>query len=110
MIQGRYHEYHEGNHEEDRTMLERGCPAGPLKKAASRLALCMEKQPPFPAGAAGPSGLREQQAWLGAAGPGMRAALGGPVCLEPKARGTALDITLPSGAQAHRASTGHSKG
>lgn len=44
-----HHEYHEGNHEEDRTILERGCPAGPLKKAASKLDLCVEKQPPFPA-------------------------------------------------------------
>ena len=43
MIQGRYHERHAGDHEEDGTILERACPGGPLEKAASRLDLRIEK-------------------------------------------------------------------
>lgn len=62
VIQGRYHEHHEGDHEDDGTIFKKGCPAGPLKKAASKLDLWIEKQPPFPAKAAEPSRLREQQA------------------------------------------------
>ena len=64
VIQGRYHEHHEGDHEDDGTIFKKGCPAGPLKKAASKLDLWIEKQPPFPAKAAEPSRLREQQAAL----------------------------------------------
>lgn len=62
MIQGRYHERHAGDHEEDGTILERACPGGPLEKAASKLDLRIEKQPPFPAEEDEPSRLREQRA------------------------------------------------
>lgn len=62
VIQGRYHEHHAGDREEDGTILERACPGGPLEKAASKLDLCIEKQPPFPAKEDEPSRLREQQA------------------------------------------------
>ena len=65
VIQGRYHEHHEGDHEDDGTIFERGCSAGPLKKPASKLELWLEKQPPISAKAAEPSRLREQQALTG---------------------------------------------